>query len=84
MDMGITKKFDEPILHKVGNTYILEAIQENLLVSTTKVVSAWIDLLQAVEFSAYSCKRVKYQDHSELPCFTSVSKYMQYCETGLF
>jgi hypothetical protein len=39
--------------------YILEAIQENLLTSSTaKEVSARIDLLQAVQFTANSWRRV--------------------------
>jgi hypothetical protein len=59
MDMGIIKNIKTLYLAKLVN-YILEAIQENLLTSssTAKEVSAWIDLVQALQFIADNWLRV--------------------------
>jgi hypothetical protein len=58
MDMGIIENLKTSYRAKLVN-YILEAIQENLLASSTaKEVSASTDLIQAVQFIADGWQRV--------------------------
>jgi hypothetical protein len=66
--MGIIKILKALCCTKLVNC-IIEAVQENLLTSfsTAKEVSAWINLLIAVQIIADSWQS-RYQDHSELFC----------------
>jgi hypothetical protein len=55
MDMGIINNL-KTLYHSKLVNYILEALQENLLTSSTgKEVSAKTDVLQAVQLIASSC-----------------------------
>jgi hypothetical protein len=69
MDMGTIKNLKTLYCVKLVN-YILEAIQENLLMSSSaaKEVSARIGLLQAAQFIADSWRRVSTKTIQN--CFT--------------